>query len=393
MLVMEDVTEQVRLSGQIQSIERQLANVVEHATDIILSTDSETRVTTWNRSAEILCGYSFGQVKGHPLSEYLADECRPEFERAIATVKRAGQPQMIYSDLVTAQGARLPMSWVCSPMRNDQGAIEGVVAVGRDMSGAKHFEAQLHQSQRLAALGVMAGGIAHELRNPLTLISSGAQFLLEDDVSPDFRKECAQQIKSGTERASLVIENLLRFARPQTGEEAYLGKVEIAAVVKAALEFVDNLAKLQRVRVVTDHLSHRFLVPGNETLLQHVFINLFPNAIDAMPEGGSLAVSAGRDGGQVFDLGQRYRMRDSGRGGQPNLRSFLHALALQKGHGLGSVDLLRDRPAASRCNRRQQRRRSRQQLRREAATFGMRWSGRRTSRRGDVETQLSGYRG
>lgn len=168
------------------------------------------------------------------------------------------------------------------------------------MTGAKHFEAQLHQSQRLAALGVMAGGIAHELRNPLTLCSSGAQFLLEDDVSPEFRKECAQQIKSGIERASLVIENLLRFARPHTDEaEAELEEVEIAAVVKAALDFVDNLAKLQRVHVLTDRLNGRLFVLGNEMLLQHVFINLFLNAIDAMPDGGSLAVSAGAAAGQV----------------------------------------------------------------------------------------------
>ncbi len=300
MLVMEDVTEQVRLSGHIRSIERQLANVVEHATDIILSTDSATRITTWNRAAETLCGYSFEQVEGHPLSEYLADESRRDFERAIAAMKRSGQPQMIYSDLLTAQGARLPMSWVLSPMRSDQNVLQGIVAVGRDMTGAKHFEAQLHQSQRLAALGVMAGGIAHELRNPLTLCSSGAQFLLEDDVSPEFRKQCAQQIKAGIERASLVIENLLRFARPHTEEtEAELEEVEIAAVVRAALAFVDNLAKLQRVRVTTDHLERTFFVQGNGMLLQHVFINLFINAIDAMPDGGALAVSAQGAGGQV----------------------------------------------------------------------------------------------
>jgi PAS domain S-box-containing protein len=152
MLVMEDVTEQVRLSGHIQSIERQLANVVEHATDIILSTDSETRITTWNRAAEMLCGYSFEQVEGHPLSEYLAGESRLEFERAIATMKRAGQPQMIYSDLIASQGARLSMSWVLSPMRNDQGAIEGIVA-----GGPRHDRSQAFRS---AASSVAAAGRA-----------------------------------------------------------------------------------------------------------------------------------------------------------------------------------------------------------------------------------------
>lgn len=125
MLVMEDVTEQVRLSGHIRSIERQLANVVEHATDIILSTDAETRITTWNRAAEMLCGYSFEQVEGHPLGEHLGDESRRDFERAIAAMKRAGQPQMIYSDLITSQGARLPMSWVLSPMRTIRARCKG----------------------------------------------------------------------------------------------------------------------------------------------------------------------------------------------------------------------------------------------------------------------------
>src|SRR5260370_30670829 len=110
MLVMEDVTEQVRLSGHIQSIERQLANVVEHATDIILSTDSATRITTWNRAAEMLSGYCFEQVERHSLGEYLADETRVEFERTIEAMKSAGRPPMIYSDLFTSQVARLPIS-------------------------------------------------------------------------------------------------------------------------------------------------------------------------------------------------------------------------------------------------------------------------------------------
>lgn len=289
MLVMEDVTEQARLSEQVMSVERQLASVVEYATDAILSTDTQGRVKTWNTAAEKLSGYSLQQVQGRTLFDYLAEEVRGEFQGVFRTMLQSGEAQMVSTDLLTSRGDRLPISWVCSPMRDNQGTLLGMVAVGRDMTGAKQFEAQLLQSQKLAALGIMAGGIAHELRNPLTLCSSGAQFLLQDDITPEFRRECAEQIRSGVERASLVIENLLRFARPQS--DAELGKVDIISVVQNSLCLADNLAKLQRIRVVTELSSGPLWILGNETLLQQVFINLLINAVDSMPDGGSLRVS------------------------------------------------------------------------------------------------------
>jgi PAS domain S-box-containing protein len=289
MLVMEDVTEQARLSEQVMSVERQLASVIEHATDAILSTDTQGRIKTWNTAAEKLSGYSLQQVQERALFDYLAEKVRGEFQGVLRTMLQSGEPQMVSTDLLTSRGDRLPISWVCSPMRDNQGTLLGMVAVGRDMTGAKQFEARLLQSQKLAALGIMAGGIAHELRNPLTLCSSGAYFLLQDDITPEFRGECAEQIRSGVERASLVIENLLRFARPQS--DAELGKVDIMSVVQNSLCLADNLAKLQRIRVVTEMSSGPLWILGNETLLQQVFINLLINAVDSMPDGGSLRVS------------------------------------------------------------------------------------------------------
>ncbi len=289
MLVLEDVTEQVRLSEQIQRMERHLASVVENATDIILSTDTFGRIKTWNSAAETLSGYSPEEVDLRDLFEYLAPDARAEGQRAFAAMKGSNRPQMVYADLVTKHGERIPVSWVLSPMRGEHGEISGM-AVGREMTGARKFEAQLLQSQKLAALGVMAGGIAHELRNPLTVCSSAAQFLMRDDSSAAFRLECAQQILSGIERASMVIENLLRFARPEP--EIELVEVDLVSVVEDALAMVDNLAKLQRVEIASEAEQRPILCLANETLVTQVFINLFLNAIDAMPDGGRLSVSA-----------------------------------------------------------------------------------------------------
>ena len=99
-------------------------------------------------------------------------------------------------------------------MKDDAGATVGIVAVGRDLTEQRKFEQQIRQADKLAALGVMAGGIAHEVRTPLTIASSAAQFLMEDDITPEFRKECATKVHLGMHRASAIIENLLRFARP-----------------------------------------------------------------------------------------------------------------------------------------------------------------------------------
>jgi PAS domain S-box-containing protein len=297
LVVMEDITEQVRLSGQIQTVERQLANVVEHATDVIVSTDAAMRIITWNAAAERLTGHSAEQTYKRPLLENVAEASTSDFENAVKAMVRSSEPQMIYADIMTSQGCPSSLSWVCSPIRDEQGTLLGMVAVGRDMTGAKQFEAQLSQSQKLAALGVMAGGIAHELRNPLTLCSSGAQFLLEDDISSEFRKECAEQIKSGIDRASLVIENLLRFARPQANGQ--LGEVDVVDSLRNALSLVANVAALQRVEVVAELPAFPVTVVGSTGPIEQVFVNLLINAIDSMPDGGRLLVSLAISGGEV----------------------------------------------------------------------------------------------
>jgi len=179
--------------------------------------------------------------------------------------------------------------------------------VGRDLTERRKFEAQLLQSQKLAALGVLAGGIAHEIRNPLAISSSAAQFLLEGSGDPKFQKECAEKIQTGIQRASVIIENLLRFARPggRTGTEP----VDLVSSVRDAAALTANQAKLQQVKMVVDLPSEHLRVNGVPNMLQQVFMNLLLNAVNAMPKGGLLRVDVRRAGkeGQV-------RIADTGHG-------------------------------------------------------------------------------
>jgi len=307
LLLMEDVTEQMRLGEEARRAERHLASVVESASDIVLSTDVEGRILTWNAAAERLSGYSRDEVRGRLFSEQCAVPHRALVDQEFGVAKSGGQFRTAEWDLVTKQGGLLPVAWVGSAMKDDVERVAGIVVVGRDLTERRKFEAQLLQSQKLAALGVLAGGIAHEIRNPLAISSSAAQFLLEGSDDPQFQRECAEKIQTGIQRASVIIENLLRFARP--GGRTDTEPVDLVSAVRDAAALTANQAKLQQVEMVVDLPSERLRVNGVPNMLQQVFMNLLLNAVNAMPKGGLLRVDVRRAGkeGQV-------RIVDTGHG-------------------------------------------------------------------------------
>ncbi len=332
-LLMDDVTEQVRLSEEVRRVERHLASVVESARDVVLSTDSEGIVLTWNTAAERLTHYPSWQVKGRSFFERCVPEASEALRKVFSELRVVDSPQTGEWDLLTKSGAGIPISWVFSSMEDERGEPVGVVAVGRDLSEHRKLEMQLLQSQKLAALGVMAGGIAHEIRNPLAVCSSAAQFLKNPEIQQEFRQECVSRILDGINKASSIIENLLRFARPSSTSE--MNPIDIVNVVKEALQLVSNQAKIGKIVVKSEFSDVPMPVYGNANLLQQMFVNLFLNAFNSMPEGGTLTVSARADQGGAF-----IAVEDSGCGISPDhlekvFDPFFTLSPVGKGTGLG----------------------------------------------------------
>lgn len=330
LLLMDDVTEQMRMSEEIRQMERHLASIVESATDIVLSTDTKGNILTWNKAAHKISGYSFEEVRSRPFSEY-CDE--PAVRRFLLRAPPRESSCMSEGALKTKDGHRRSVSWVLSEMTGDGGRTAGFVIVGRDLTEQRKLEMQIRESQKLAALGVMARGIAHEIRTPLTIASSAAQFLSEEDVTPAFQRECAEKVYSGIRKASAIIENLLRFAHPTTNLNQT--PVDLQDIVKAALHTIENQAKAQNIAVRTRRAPRPCQVLGISGLLEQVFVNLFLNAMNAMPNGGTLDVSAARDGRDVL-----LHVSDTGSGIPPEdldklYDPFFTKAAPGKGTGLG----------------------------------------------------------
>jgi PAS domain S-box-containing protein len=310
MLLMDDITEQERLREEIRRSERHLASVVECANDLVISLDSEGHILTWNQAAESASGLTAEHVEGRPLPSLCVAQRRQEMTKLLERLSRGDSVGTEEVDLVTDDGQEVPIAWSCSTMRDDAGEVTGIVAVGRDLTERRQMEGQLIQSAKMASLGVMAGGIAHEVRNPLAIISASAQLLRERPDDARLHNQCADKIYRATERASQIIENLLRFARPK-GERTQ--DVDLHAVLKETLGILAHQLALQNITVKEAFQPHVPTIPGNPELLQQVFTNLILNARDAMPDGGTLTIKT-----RVTDQREvEVAFEDTGRGIPP----------------------------------------------------------------------------
>jgi len=192
-------------------------------------------------------------------------------------------------------------------MMDDTARTAGFVVVGRDLTEQRRFELQILESQKLAALGVMARGIAHEIRTPLAVCSSAAQFLAEEDITAEFRRNCAEKVHSGIQKASTIIASLLRFAHPTMDMEK--APVDLLNVVKEAVSLVENQAKVHAVEVHTHFPPEPCQILAGASLMEQVVINLLLNAIKAMPNGGTIDIIAEQTDGEVL-----LRVTDTGEG-------------------------------------------------------------------------------
>ena len=333
LLLMDDVTEQMRLGEEIRRMERRLASVVESASDIVISTDTDGNILTWNKAAQRVTGYSLEELKGRPFSGCCDQQGAVSVRRLLSKGASGESSGRIESNLKTKDGHCRPVSWVVSQMTDDAARTVGFVVVGRDLTEQRKFELQILESQKLAALGVMARGIAHEIRTPLAISSSAAQFLEEDDLTPEFRRECAEKVHSGIRKASSIIENLLRFAHPSADKSKT--PLDLQRVMKEARTLVDHQAKLQNIEIRTHFPPEPCQVLGVPSLLEQVFINLLLNAINAMPNGGTVDVFAEAPAGEVL-----LRIADTGEGISPEdidkiFDPFFTRAPLGKGTGLG----------------------------------------------------------
>jgi PAS domain S-box-containing protein len=248
-----------------------------------LSRDGEVR--SWNRAAEQLFGWTADEVTGRPLPNVPADLVSEYHELRDRVL--AGNPFTNHETRrLRKDGHELDVSISTAPLHDAAGVTRGLVAVYMDVGGRKALESQLRQAQKMEAVGRLAGGVAHDFNNMLTVIRAAAEFLLSDLDAADPRRAEAVEIRDAADRAGSLTRQLLAFSRQQVLQ---LRVVDLNAVVAELEPMVRRVVEENiTVRVRRGVGLHR--VRADRSQLDQVILNLVVNARDAMPAGGTLLI-------------------------------------------------------------------------------------------------------
>jgi two-component system, NtrC family, sensor kinase len=289
------------LRGKADEIERLRQfgdSVVESLSDGLVVVDLDDRVLRWNRRVESLVGVARDRAAGRRLTALFSRS----FVDTLVAVRREspGGTQLYRVPLTTGQAESkrdLLVNLAVAPFQTPEGGQAGWIIVLEDVTDRANLEEQLRLSEKMAAIGLLAAGVAHEVNTPLTGISSFTQLLLERSDPGDPRTELLEKIERQTFRAAKIVSSLLNLARP-TGGDA--GPVDVNVVIGDVLSLLEHQFRMSRIQLRRDLAETPVVVRGVEYKLQQVFLNLFLNARDSMPKGGWISVSTRVGGSEAM---------------------------------------------------------------------------------------------
>jgi two-component system NtrC family sensor kinase len=262
-------------------------NILESLNDGLAVLNREDRIVRWNRRLEELYGVRHEEAVGRRIEEIFDTVF---FDSLRGARKESPEGAAVYRvPLVTRHDPprRLLVNLATTPLRDSDGAIGGTILVIEDISSRAQLEEQLQISEKMASLGLLAAGVAHEVNTPLTGISSYTQMLLQGAEPDDPKTRVLEKIERQTFRAAKIVNGLLNLARPAQVDS---GPIDVNAVVNDVLSLLEHQLRNGSIQVRKELSATPPIVQGIEYKLQQVFLNLFLNARDAMPKGGWLTI-------------------------------------------------------------------------------------------------------
>lgn len=324
-----DISERKRAEQTLQK-ERDFINaVLEIAGALVVVLDREGRILRFNRACERMTGYSSEEVMGQRVWDLFVIPDEVEGVKAVFERLLGGEHRNDYENYWKGkEGALRRTSWSNTVLADSNGRVEYVVAAGLDITDLKQVEEQLRKTERIAELGTLASGMAHEIGTPMNVILGRAEYLLQRTADEGMKKGLTT-IVTQIERITKVMHQLLAFARRKQPDRQV---VDLGEIVEDCLEMFQERMTHNRITVEKAIEADMPPVLADRDQLIQVLINLVTNSLHAMPEGGRLRLSLNRENSHV-----RLGVSDTGHGMPEEIRSkIFEPFFTTKDFGMGT---------------------------------------------------------
>ena len=329
-------------------------NILESLDDGLMVLGLDDRVIRWNQSLERFYGLARVDALGQPVERLFDGEFVEGLRAARVQSPQGTTLFRVPLKARTAAADRVLVNVTLVPLQAVVGAggEAGTIVILENITERAHLEEQLRISEKMASLGILAAGVAHEVNTPLTGISSYTQMLLEQANPDDPQTKLLEKIEKQTFRAARIVNGLLNLSRPSAIEASERAPVNVNTVIGDVLSLLEHQLEKGSIKIRRELAASAVVIDGYEFKLQQVFLNLLLNARDAMPSGGWLSIVTRLEGGDAIA-----EVSDTGSGIPPEHLAriydpFFTTKATGQGTGLGlsiTYGIVREHDGSIQC--------------------------------------------
>jgi two-component system sensor histidine kinase PilS (NtrC family) len=284
--------------------------IVESIRSGVVTTDLLGRIYTFNAAATEITGYAESDVRGQDASIFFG-EIKEIISDSVNAATAGDAGPRFEADCLTADGLRLRLGFSISPLFSETGETTGTVITFQDLTQIRALEETSRRQDRLAAIGRMAASIAHEIRNPLAAMRGSIQMLRADMASDSSETQLMEIILRESDRLNRIISDFLSYARPRSIVQS---KVNVGELLKQTFTLLRHSSEIGDKHIIQEEVpAQPALLDADSEQLQQVFWNLSRNALQAMPNGGTLSAKVEANS----DSRLRITFSDTGRGMTP----------------------------------------------------------------------------
>jgi two-component system sensor histidine kinase HydH len=278
-----------RVDRTLDRMKTYTENVVESMADGLISIDRDRKIVTLNRQAAEILGSNRERLEGVEIRSVLGEA----IGQILASMEGQSPVRDVEMDIHKDKNGRIPLSLSAAPLRDEEGQVMGSVLLIKDLREIRDLQEKVRRSERLASLGRLAAGVAHEIRNPLSSIKGFAQYFVKRFSGQDEQQGYASVMVKEVDRLNRVITDLLDFAG---SKEPRREPQSLEAIADQALKLLAPDFEARKVTVVKEYERDLPAVSVDRDRISQVFINLLLNALESMETGGEIRIGLRRFG-------------------------------------------------------------------------------------------------